>query len=126
MGGVYLDTDVIIRKSFDDLLDVEAFIGFSCDCALSTTVIGARKESPFIKGIMEMYDTGRFYTEAPYQKGTKQTAYCDGKWAPSNEYWTWYLICTHSYLALNNETQRFSDVTVYPKHYFELGNLTAS
>ena len=44
IGGVYLDTDVIVKKTFDALLDREAFIGFSCDCALCTAVVGAQKD----------------------------------------------------------------------------------
>ena len=28
IGGIYLDTDVIIKKTFDDLLENEAFMGF--------------------------------------------------------------------------------------------------
>ena len=122
-GGVYLDTDIIIKKTFDDLLNTEAFIGFSCDCALCTAVVGAQKGSFFIKGILDMYDTGKFYTEASYKSGKTEVEYCDGKWAPSNEYWTWYMICTHSTFKLNNKIQRFRDVTVYPKHYFELGSI---
>lgn len=60
---MYLDTDVIMQKPFDELLNQEAFIGFSCDCALCTAVVGAQKGATFIKGILEMYDTGKFYTE---------------------------------------------------------------
>lgn len=125
MGGVYLDTDVVIRKPFDDLLGEEAFIGFSCNCALCTAVVGAQKGSSFIKGILRMYDEGKFYTETSFKSGQTEAEYCDGKWAPSNEYWTWYTICTHPDFALNNKTQNLKNVTVYPKRYFELGSITA-
>ena len=125
IGVVYLDTDVIVKKTFDALLDREAFIGFSCDCALCTAVVGAQKGSSYIKGILQMYDTGKFYTETSYKDGKTEVEYCDGKWAPSNEYWTWYTICTHSNFVLNNKSQNLENVSVYPKHYFELGSLIA-
>lgn len=56
----------------------------------------------------------------------RKAEYCDGKWAPSNEYWTWYTICTYPNFVLNNKMQRLVNVTVYPKQYFELGSLTGS
>ena len=126
IGGGYLDTDVIMQKPFDELLNQEAFIGFSCDCALCTAVVGAQKGATFIKGFLEMYDTGKFYTEESFKNGKTQAEYCDGKWAPSNEYWTWYTICTYPNFVLNNKMQRLVNVTVYPKQYFELGSLTGS
>ena len=73
-----------------------------------------------------MYDTGKFYTEESFKNGKTQAEYCDGKWAPSNEYWTWYTICTYPNFVLNNKMQRLVNVTVYPKQYFELGSLTGS
>ena len=76
IGGVYLDTDVIIQKPFDELLNQEAFIGFSCDCALCTAVVGAQKGATFIKGILEMYDTGKFYTEESFKNGKTQAENC--------------------------------------------------
>ena len=126
VGGVYLDTDVEIQKPFDDLLNQEAFIGFSCDCALCTAVVGAQKEADFIKGILKMYDTGQFYTETSFKSGRTELEYCDEKWAPSNEYWTWYTICTHPSFVLNNKIQNLGNVTVYPKQYFELGSIVSS
>lgn len=123
-GGIYLDTDVAVRRPFDAFLNDSAFIGFSCGCALSTAVIGAQKGSPFIKGILDMYETQRFYTEQSFRTGETYPAYTDGSWIPNNEFVTWYVICTHPDFALNNRKQTLADVTVYPKTYFELGSLT--
>ena len=52
-----------------------------------------------------MYDTGKFYTEESFKNGKTQAEYCDGKWAPSNEYWTWYTICAYTNFVLNNKTE---------------------
>lgn len=123
-GGIYLDTDVIVHNTFDEMLNNKSFIGFSCNCALSTAVIGSVKNSSFVKGILDMYDRGLFYTEESYKSGSTYPGYINGKWIPNNEYVTWYLICTHPNFSLNNKVQKFDDVSVYPKTFFELGSLT--
>lgn len=123
-GGIYLDTDIVVHNTFDEFLDNKAFIGFSCACALSTAVIGAQKGSSFVKGILDMYDSGRFYTEESFKSGKSYPGYDNGQWIPNNEYVTWYLICTYPEFGLNNKTQELRDITIYPKTYFELGSLT--
>ena len=45
-GGIYLDVDVEVRKSFTPLLEHGAFLGFMYDCNLGTAVIGARAGHP--------------------------------------------------------------------------------
>ena len=35
-GGIYFDTDVEVIKSFDDLLNNKAFLGFDDDCMFNT------------------------------------------------------------------------------------------
>ena len=69
-GGIYLDTDVIVYKSFDPLLEQRAFIGRenSVQVDQSSTVVyltshcfGAEKRPPFFK---EM--SGLLYGEAFY------------------------------------------------------------
>ncbi len=56
MGGIYLDTDVFVRRLFDDLLNNDMFVGFIFYNALGTAVIGARKGSPFIKRLLDSYN----------------------------------------------------------------------
>lgn len=45
-GGIYLDTDVEIYKSFDNLLNNKMFMGFIFDCLIGTAVIGSEKGNP--------------------------------------------------------------------------------
>lgn len=54
-GGIYLDTDVEVLKSFDPLLLQPAFIGFESPTALCTAVIGAEKESALIRELVQTY-----------------------------------------------------------------------
>lgn len=58
-GGIYLDTDVEVFKSFDKLLNRGFFIGlemYSSGISLGTATIGASKKLPMLKEIIEMYD----------------------------------------------------------------------
>ncbi len=122
-GGIYLDTDVFIHDKFDDLLKFPAFIGFSSDCLIGTAIVGAEKGSVFMKGIMDMYDKGRFPSEDSYLKVSDENdIYAGENWTPSNEPWTWYMLSNIKGFKLSNKMQFFDEVRVYPKSCFELGN----
>lgn len=54
-GGIYIDTDVLVYKKFDDILDCNLLLGFIYDCALGTAVIGASKENKIIKNFLDQY-----------------------------------------------------------------------
>lgn len=64
-GGFYLDTDVEIIKSFDDLLDNESVFGFEdtgeneffVSCGLG---FGAKPQNPLIKKLLNCYDNLKF------------------------------------------------------------------
>lgn len=56
MGGIYLDTDVMVLKSFDTLLKDRAFIGFENQDYLSAAIFGAEKGHPFVKELLHYYD----------------------------------------------------------------------
>jgi hypothetical protein len=65
-GGIYLDTDVFLHKSFDDLLDNRLFIGRENSwhiCGhdtvnwLTSHCFGAEKEHPFLKLCMAYYES---------------------------------------------------------------------
>ncbi|MBQ7857966.1 MAG: glycosyl transferase [Oscillospiraceae bacterium] len=56
-GGVYLDTDVELLKSLDELLKYKAFFGFEDNGTQINTGLGfgAEKESPVIKRMLDDY-----------------------------------------------------------------------
>lgn len=60
-GGIYLDTDTEVLKSFDSLLGHEAFFGKTKDGVTAAGVIGATPHQPVIKDILEVYDNDRAY-----------------------------------------------------------------
>lgn len=55
-GGIYMDTDVEIYKPIDEFLDQEGFIGFEDIHYLSTALIGAEKNNPVIKYLLDYYN----------------------------------------------------------------------
>lgn len=55
-GGIYLDTDVELFKSFNELLNRKFFCGYIWNCLIGTAVIGAEKNSFIISSILEQYE----------------------------------------------------------------------
>ncbi len=45
-GGIYLDTDVELKKKFDDLLSFDLFLGKMYKTVIGTAVIGAKMVAP--------------------------------------------------------------------------------
>jgi len=60
MGGIYLDTDVEVFKSFNDLLHHESFWGFEQENYIATSTIGAAKGNALIKIFLDSYKHKRF------------------------------------------------------------------
>lgn len=58
-GGIYLDTDVEVRKSFNPLLNNKSFIGWE-DNYLGTGVLAAEKATKWVKDLIETYQDEPF------------------------------------------------------------------
>ncbi len=104
-GGIYLDTDVEVLKSFDCFLHEKMFVGFEEKAFVGTCVMGAQKEHPVIKSYMEHYesvsyilDDGKFYTDTNVVLLTK--------------------MLEQKGLVRNDEYQCVEDVSVYPRTFF--------
>lgn len=61
-GGIYLDTDVSVIRSFNDLLDCKGFIGMEDDNIPGTCVIAAEKENVVIQKFFGYYKDRSFFT----------------------------------------------------------------
>jgi mannosyltransferase OCH1-like enzyme len=59
-GGIYLDTDVEVLKSFNDLLDARSFWGFEAANFVATSTIGAQPGHEMIKAYLDQYHTRHF------------------------------------------------------------------
>ena len=66
-GGIYLDTDVELLKSLDELLQYELFCGFeSVNRVAFGLGFGAKKDNKILQDMMEVYDNTNFR----YEDGT--------------------------------------------------------
>ena len=54
-GGIYLDTDVQVLKSFDDLLQKPMFLGYELNDYIGTGIIGTEKANPYVKVLLDFY-----------------------------------------------------------------------
>ncbi len=60
-GGIYLDTDVQVLKSFDELLKYKAFAGFESDQYVALGLgFGAEAGHPILKSLMDSYSDMHF------------------------------------------------------------------
>jgi len=55
-GGIYLDTDMCLKKSLARFTAEECFWSFELDHFISTAVIGSRPGHPFIRKLLGAYD----------------------------------------------------------------------
>jgi len=54
-GGIYLDTDVLVVKNFDELLKNKMFVGIEDKLTINAAIFGATKNHLFISKILEKY-----------------------------------------------------------------------
>ncbi|MBO5136223.1 MAG: glycosyl transferase [Clostridia bacterium] len=111
-GGVYFDTDVEVIKSFDDILKNGAFMGCEIDGKGSNHInvnpglgIAVAPGQEIYKQILDAYSTFKFINE----DGTLNTT-------TIVEYTTDILL--KNGLSDGPGVQKVSDITIYPKDYF--------
>ena len=108
-GGIYLDSDIMVNKSFDELLDRHAFWGFMYDNAISTAVIASEPNNDFITRLLDKYAKLDFSGIAD---GTVEVT--------NNALITKELINYYPDFTLGNHQLSLSDGTaIFPKEYFE-------
>ena len=59
-GGIYMDADVTMTGSFDEVLNCPLFIGTEGATRLGSHLIGAEKGHPFISRCLQYYDNRHF------------------------------------------------------------------
>lgn len=62
-GGIYLDSDVEVLKSFDKLLKLPYFIGTQYDNEIEAAIFGSEKKSQWLSITMEYYNNRSFVKE---------------------------------------------------------------
>lgn len=58
-GGIYLDTDIELLKTFDDYLHHKSFVGLESDL-IGTGVIGSEAGAKWLKALLDYYDRTHF------------------------------------------------------------------
>lgn len=62
-GGIYLDSDVEVLKSFDTLLDLPYFIGKEVESPVEAAVMGSQTKHPLFGMLLNYYNTRTFVKE---------------------------------------------------------------
>lgn len=105
-GGIYLDTDVEVFKSFDNLLHHDSFWGFEQENFIATSTIGAAKGNQLIKIFLDAYRDKNFKNN-------------DGTFDELTNVAIVSRILEERSLKLNGEYQEIENLGVfYPQTYF--------
>lgn len=62
-GGIYLDSDVEVLKSFDEFLELPYFVGAENAGTIEAAIIGAEKGCDWIKACLDYYQNREFVKE---------------------------------------------------------------
>lgn len=108
-GGIYLDTDVKVLKSFNDLLNNKAFVCFEGDDAVASSTIGAEKNNYLIKCLLKYYDSRHFINS-------------NGKLNMIPNTTIFANVFKNKGFVINNEFQQNEYITIYPREYFSPKN----
>ncbi len=104
-GGIYMDTDVEVRKPLDRFLSEKGFSGFESDQHVPTGLMAAEAGLPVISKLLSEYDGRHFLRpDGTYDDTTNVTQI------------TQYMEANG--LVRNGEKQTVLDFTFYPKDYF--------
>lgn len=62
-GGIYMDSDVEVLKTFDDLLHLPYFVGAEKAGTIEAAIMGSEPHNPWIKQCLDYYDNREFVLE---------------------------------------------------------------
>ena len=104
VGGIYLDTDVELIKSFDNYLDNSFFVSYESEVSLCTAIIGSSKDNPILDRMLADYNKEQFSFSDKIQ--------------PNSERLLNYVESMNSEsIAFNKEFQS-NNIHIYPIDYF--------
>lgn len=106
-GGIYLDTDVLAFKSFDDLLNLKAFVGFegSKQVPLGTCVMASQSDGIWVKEQLEHYQSRHFVKDDGTLDLTTNVQFITAKMREKG-------------FKQNGKEQEYKDLHVFPVEYF--------
>lgn len=99
-GGIYLDTDVLMKKSLAPFCGTGTFWSFEFDHFISTCIIGSVPGHPLLQGLLKEYD------------GLEHEVI-------NNTIVTKHILLNYPEFHLNNKEQVIGgDIRILPKEYF--------
>ena len=104
-GGIYLDSDIIVFKKFDELLNNKAFCGFENEEGVTAWLLASEKGNPLFGELLSYYDNRDFL----FPNGTFDTT--------PNVFPITNTLVEHG-LVLNGQKQELENITIYPRTYF--------
>ncbi|MBE6068681.1 MAG: glycosyl transferase [Clostridium lundense] len=106
-GGIYVDTDLEIKKNIDKFLYHKAFSGYESNNSIPTAIMGAEKCHAWIKELLDYYEDRNFILR-------------NGKLDLTTNVRIITDITIKKYnIVLDNTRKTFGcDVNIYPKEYF--------
>ena len=106
-GGLYLDTDVEVFKSFDDLLEHQAFVGFegSKHLPLGTCVMASEEGGCWVKEQLDYYKDRYFIGADGSYDLTTNVQFISAKMREQG-------------FLQNGQEQDYKDLHVFPVEYF--------
>lgn len=111
-GGIYLDTDIEIKKSFNDILNKKLVLGTDDEGHL-TAFMAAEKETSYFKKLYDLYLDMPFVLE-------------NGKFNDVvNNIWMEDLLTEYGYTVSNRYQKLEQDIEVFPDDFFHARSLVS-
>lgn len=122
-GGIYLDTDVEIKKPLDDLLDSDMFLGFIYDSILGTAVLGCIKGHPFLRFLLEVYSEIelKVLDNKLFSQGFTSKRLPGEVFVNNNGLLTRAMQEYYPEFRIHGRYQEFRKILIFPKETFEIG-----
>lgn len=110
-GGIYLDSDVFVKSTFDPFLNDPLFVGTEFTDQISTHIIGAEKGHPFIEECFQYYDNRHFILQDGSNDMTPNSCIMTKIFIEKYKY-------ENELVRFDGSVNRFSDMVIYPDSYF--------
>ena len=104
-GGIYMDTDVRVYKSFDNLLANKCILGFEEESYIATSFMACTPKHDLIKEFIGRYENINFYNDDNSLDLTTNVQRLTD-------------ILEDRGLIRNNKYQQIDDINIYPQEYF--------
>ena len=105
-GGIYMDTDVEVIRSLNNLLANKAFIGFEGTQWIGTNLMGTEPHNAFLQAFLEDYNHRNFTNPDGTLNQTTNVEEITSRFL------------TQHNLERNGKQQQVGDFTIYPTDYF--------